>query len=40
MQTHLKKTRAAEVKVVRHKADLVQPPDLERFRAQEVSVDG
>ncbi|KAF2764786.1 Ribokinase-like protein [Teratosphaeria nubilosa] len=38
-ERHLRLTRAAEVRVVRNVKALVNPPDLEDFRAQEVAVD-
>jgi len=38
LEAHLRKTRAAEVRVVRNADDLRKPPDLERFRAQNMEV--
>lgn len=38
-EKHLRLTKAAEVRVVRNAKDLVNPPDLEAFRAQAVEVD-
>jgi len=37
LDRHLRLTKAAEVKVVRHARDLVHPPALERFRAMNVA---
>jgi pyridoxine kinase len=39
MRTRLKKTKAAEVRVVRNVGDLIDPPDQEQYRAQAVDVD-
>ena len=36
----LKRTKAAEVRVVRNVADLRDPPDVEKFRAEELNVKG
>lgn len=33
---HLARTKAAEVRVVKHRKDLVDPPELEKFRARNV----
>lgn len=38
-QRHLRFTRAAEVRVVRNAKALLEPPDLEQFKAQPVDVD-
>lgn len=38
-ERHLRLTKAAEVKVVRNARDLIDPPDLEMFRAQTVEVE-
>lgn len=36
---HLRLTRAAEVRVVRNTSALLNPPDLEKFKAQAIEVD-
>lgn len=38
-EKHLRLTKAAEVRVVRNWRDLVEPPDVEQFKAQNVEVD-
>jgi pyridoxine kinase len=38
-RTHLLKTKATEVRVVRNAKDLVDPPDLESYTAEAVQVD-
>jgi len=37
-ERHLKLTKAAEVRVVRNVKDLLDPPDVERFKAQDLDV--
>jgi pyridoxine kinase len=36
---HLKKTKAAEVRVVRNVQDLLNPPDVDRYKAQALDVE-
>jgi pyridoxine kinase len=36
---HLKKTKAAEVRVVRNVQDLINPPDVDKYRAQSLEVE-
>lgn len=38
-KSHLRRTKAAEVKVVRNVKDLLDPPELEKYRAQAVDVE-
>jgi pyridoxine kinase len=37
-KSHLRRTKAAEVRVVRNVRDLIDPPDMEKYRAQAVDV--
>jgi pyridoxine kinase len=39
MKKHLKKMKAAEVRVVRNVQDLVSPPELEKYKAQPLEVE-
>ncbi|KAI9701654.1 MAG: putative pyridoxal kinase [Bogoriella megaspora] len=38
-ELHLKKTKAAEVRIVQNANDLREPPDVENFRAEELHVE-
>jgi pyridoxine kinase len=39
MKRHLQKTKAAEVNVVRNVKDLLEPPEVEKYKARALDVD-